>query len=339
MKNTSSQARAFSRRGFLASSALGAAGIFALDPSVLGAQASLTSGDIAVLQFLAAAELIEADLWGQYSELATGNPRFRAALKTIDPALPDYINGDFEDETSHANLINAFLTAAGATPVNLDSFRTLPSVHVEGSDTSKMRLTSLTNLTIDTSYYNRYRTPSNPDFGGPAPAQEVTITNQPTIPTSDSGSVANIEAIAQTAAFHFAAIEQGGGSLYTALLPKMSDPNALAILAAIGPTEVYHFSIFQTSLEGIRPINAPNRPVFPNIRANVANGKVLPRPAPFFNTGFPLCSVIRPSSIAEAGAVAAATSLNASGLFTGNGPLVTAAVGLAQAADAATRNF
>jgi len=317
----------------------GAAALLTRNASILGAQASLTSGDVAVLQFLAAAELIEADLWGQYSELATGNPRFRAALKAIDPSLPDYVNGDFQDEMSHANLINAFLTAAGSTPVNLDSFRTLPSANVKGSNTSIKRLTNLTSLTVDTTYYERYRTAYNPDIGGPTPSQEVVITDQPTIPLSDTGSVANIEAIAQTAAFHFAAIEQGGGSLYTALIPKMSDPNALAILAAIGPTEIYHFSIFQTSLEGIRPLKVPGRPVFPNILDNPTAAKVLPRPAPFFDIGFPLCSIIRPSSIENAGAVAAATGLNNSGLFAGNSALVSAAMGLAQAADAATRSF
>ena len=84
------------------------------------------------MQFLAAAELVETDLWGQYSELATHNPGYRAALQSIKDSLPDYVNGDFADEMSHASFINAFLIAAGQQPVNLDAFRTLPSVPVQG---------------------------------------------------------------------------------------------------------------------------------------------------------------------------------------------------------------
>jgi hypothetical protein len=89
-----------------------------------GAKPSLNDSDAAVLQFLAAAELVEGDLWGQYCELATNNPRYRNALQKIDESLPDYTCGVLEDECSHATFINAFLVAAGKTPINLDPFRT-----------------------------------------------------------------------------------------------------------------------------------------------------------------------------------------------------------------------
>jgi hypothetical protein len=96
-----------------------------------GTKPTINSSYVAVLKFLAASELVEADLWGQYSELATNNPEFRRALQEIDNSMPDYVTGDFDDETSHAAFINAFLVAAGHDPINLDLFRTLPSVQVE----------------------------------------------------------------------------------------------------------------------------------------------------------------------------------------------------------------
>src|SRR5258708_123239 len=92
---------------------------------------ALNDFDVALLHFLAVAELVESDLWEQYSELATNNPGYRNALQRIDESLPDYISGVLEDERSHATFIDAFLVAAGKTPLNLDPFPTLPSVPVE----------------------------------------------------------------------------------------------------------------------------------------------------------------------------------------------------------------
>jgi len=332
------------RRSFLkfaaAGSALAIPGLGLLG----GAQSALASvtpnlndGDVAVLQFLAAAELVESDLWGQYSELASDNPHFSRALSRIKDTLPDYVNGDFADETSHASFINAFLVAAGKEPVNLDAFRILPSVPVEGARQIG-RLTNLTNLTVDTSYYERYRSKGNPDFGDRFP-QTVEITNQPAIPTSNSIRGLDLLSIAQTAAFHFAAIEQGGSSLYNSLLTKVSDLNVVAILASIGPTEVYHFAIFQEALEGIVGLEVPKGPAFPDIRGRANRGQVTPHPCTFLEPSFPLCSVIRPRNTNTAGAVAAATGLVKSGLFEGQSQAFFEAVtALATAADAAVRS-
>jgi hypothetical protein len=297
----------------------------------------LNDGDVAVLQFLAAAELVESDLWGQYSELASDNPDFRRALTQIKDTLPDYVNGDFADETSHASFINAFLVAAGKEPINLDAFRTLPSVPVEGARQIG-RLTNLTNLTVDTSYYERYRSQGNPDFGDTFP-QTVNIKNQPAVPTSDRIRGQDLLSVAQTAAFHFAAIEQGGSNLYNSLLTKVSDLNVVAILASIGPTEVYHFAIFQEALEDIVGLEIPNGPVFPDIRSRANKGQITPHPCTFVDPSFPLCSVIRPRNTNTAGAVAAATGLVNSGLFEGQSPaFFNAVTALATAADAAVRN-
>jgi len=345
-----------SRRSFFKRSAIMGAGVVAaggittlastLAKPALAAQAGsalgavtpdLNDGDVAVLQFLAAAELVESDLWGQYSELASHNPDFSSALMQIKDTLPDYVNGDFSDETSHANFINAFLTAAGAEPVNLDAFRTLPSVPVQGARQIG-RLTNLTNLTVNTSYYQRYRSKGNPDFGDTFP-QTVNIKNQPALPTSNLIQGLDLLSVAQTAAFHFAAIEQGGSSLYNSLLTKVSNLNVVAILASIGPTEVYHFAIFQEALEGIVGLQVPNGPVFPDISGRANRGQITPHPCTFIDPSFPLCSVIRPRNTDTAGAVAAATGLVHSGLFEGQSTdFFDAVTALATAADAAVRS-
>ena len=233
---------------------------------------AVTPGDIAILRFLAAAELVEDDLWQQYCELAVGHPAYNRALRRIDPSLIRYICDDRDDERSHAALINAFLVAIGEEPVNLDGFRTLPSVDAEGADT-RGRLTSLTNLTVDTSWYLRYRSAENPDFGATFP-QLVDIRNRPTVPVGQSRG-AGIQAVAHSAAFHFAAIEQGGSSLYCSLIPRASSLDVLLILAAIGPTEVYHFSAFHKSLEGLFAWKTGDGLAFPDLRRM----RTCPRPS------------------------------------------------------------
>ncbi len=332
------------RRSFLKATAMGSAmtipglGLLTAAESVFAdSKRVINDNDLAVLRFLAAAELLECDLWGQYCELAKGNERFRRALQKIDESMPDYVCGDFEDECSHANFINAYLVAGGKDPVNLDPFRTLPSAPVEGARNIG-RLTNLTNLTIDTSYYERYRQQGNPDFGNTF-EQIVTINNQPTVPTSDSIRGLDMLSIAQSAAFHFAAIEQGGSSLYNSLITKVTSLDVVAILASIGPTEVYHFAVFQTALEGIRDLERRGGPQFPDIEDRPNRGDLMPEPCTFLDRALPLCSVIRPRNTNTAGAVAAATGLVKSGLFEGQSQaFFDAVVALASAADAAARS-
>jgi hypothetical protein len=331
------QAR-LSRRHFLRGARMAAAGIGLMGslPAV-GQSIRLTPGDAAVLRFLAAAELLEDDLWQQYCELAVSNPGFNEALRSIDPSLVRYICDDRDDERSHANLVNAFLMSAGLEPVNLDPFRTLPDSRAKGSE-QRGRLTNLTNLTVDTSWYNRYRGTGNPDFGDSFP-QLVEIAKRPTIPATDTPGKDQLQTIAHSAAFHFAAIEQGGGSLYNSLISRVSNPEVVAILASIGPTEVYHFAVFHKSLEGLYGHNSGDGLVFPDLRSNPELAQaIMPEPCRFLRPEFPLCSVIRPRSPQNAGAVAAATGLVKSGLFEGQSQaFFDAVVALAQAADAAQR--
>ena len=190
---TASSPRAHDRRTFLRGGAvLGAtlAAAAAGSPAAMAKVAeafgpidrdAVTPGDIAILRFLAAAELLEDDLWQQYCELAVANPSYNKALRRIDRSLIRYVCDDRDDERSHAALINSFLAAIGEEPINLDPFRILPSVDVPGAE-DRGRLTNLTRLTVDTSWYTRYRSADNPDFGATFP-QLVEIQNRPTIPT------------------------------------------------------------------------------------------------------------------------------------------------------------
>jgi hypothetical protein len=329
---------AASRRGFFAASSAAAAA--AITPQLFAQvnSSTVTPGDIAILKFLAAAELIEDDLWQQYCELAVNNPAYNRALRRIDRSLVRYICDDRDDERSHAALINAFLVAIGQQPVNLDPFRRLPSVSVTGAE-QRGRITNLRNLNVDTSWFLRYRSAENPDLGATFP-QFVAINSRDTIPVSNSQSENQIQLAAHAAAFHFCAIEQGGGSLYNGLLSKVTSLDTLAIVAAIGPTEIIHFTGFHKSLENL-PAFSFDGLSFPNIRDNRELGEgIFPEPCRFLDPNFPLCSVVRPRSNANSGPLAAATGLVQSNLFAGQGnDFFDAVVALATAADNAVRAF
>ncbi|MDQ1540738.1 MAG: hypothetical protein QOH29_1464, partial [Actinomycetota bacterium] len=117
--------RVVGRRSFLKGVSL--AGAAAIPGSALFASeamarsSALTRGDIAILRFLAAAELIEFDLWEQYNELGGqngGNAAYMAALSNLDSDMPQYIADNTDDERSHAAFLNAYLRFKGAEPVN-----------------------------------------------------------------------------------------------------------------------------------------------------------------------------------------------------------------------------
>lgn len=330
--------QAFSqRRGLLVrGAAVGTAIGVGLIASPVGAQVAGRPGprDVAILKFLAAAELVESDLWLQYEELARNNRNFRAALFDIDEGLPDYAIDTQEDEESHASFINAYLASIGERPVNLDPFRTIMPPAVNGLRRVG-RLTNLTGLTVDTSYYTRYRSTENPDLGGSFP-QIARIQNKPAIPTSNGLNARQLSAVVQTAAFHFASIEQGGSSLYDQFTPIVSHPDVRRIVSSIYATEAIHFAVFRQSLEGITGFNSDDgRLAIPNLtQGRRESRRVMPRPCDFLRRNLPKCSVIRPSATANAGAVAAATGLVASGLFKGQPPaFLNAVVALARAAD------
>ncbi len=301
----------------------------------------LTAGDVAILRFLAAAELLETDLWQQYTEITLGNPGFGDALSKLDEDMGQYVSDNTDDELSHADFLNAFLQATGNAPVNLDAFRTLPSSSATGAQKIG-RLTNLSNLTVDTSWYLRYRSANNPDFGDVFP-QFINIVNRPAIPSHDLPTGSDeLQAIANTAAFHFATIEQGGSSLYGSLVPKASNSNVLRILVGIGGVEVNHFAVWHDKAGNAPAVSVPGV-TFPDLPSfdgdeTRQNNLIMPEPCRFIDARLPECSVIRPTLTQNAGAVAAITGLIASGLFTGQTPAFFATVrALAHAADAARR--
>jgi hypothetical protein len=334
-----------SRRGFLglgaaAGAAAGAGLLTGVDALLSAAEAAPanrvkpTPRDIAVLRFLAAAELVEADLWGQYAELAQANRAFKDALDQIDDGLFQYAIDTAEDELSHAEFINAYLKSVGAEPVNLDGFRTIMPPRVQGLK-PRGRLTNLTDLNVDTSWYARYQSDKNPDFGASFP-QIATIRRQSAIPTSDRLKKGELAAIAQVAAFHFASIEQGGTSLYCQFTPFVTAVDVMRITSSIYATEAIHYAVFRQSLEGVMGVSrADGKLAIPDLRGGKRGSfRVMPLRTRFLDPKFPTCSVIRPSLTANAGAVAAATGLVHSNLFKGqSATFLNAVVALAKAAD------
>jgi hypothetical protein len=321
---------------------------------------SLTEGDIAILRFLAAAELIESDLWIQYAELGgltSGQPievdpnqplnTYQAALSNLDSDGPQYITSNTNDEISHATFLNAYLESKGAEPVNLDEFRTLQGSKAAGAS-GLWRLTNLMHLNVDTSWFTRYRSTKNPDFGATF-SQAVTITNRTAIPATDAdlnGTAAHIQVIANTAAFHFGYIEQGGSSLYATMSQKVTSPEVLKITLGIGGDEIAHF-LEWVDFAG-NGVQAPVAPVtdkgltFPNffdpLNPAIQPSLIFPVPCEFISPDLPHCAVIRPLRDKFAGAVATIASFTADGLFTGQTPAFFKAVNqLAEAADAAER--
>lgn len=341
------------RRSFIRSLGVGAALLSPVAGVLTGARRAAAqtttsslgnpdSGDIAILRFVAAAEILETDLWVQYTELATGNPAYAAALAVLDEDMAQYIIDNTDDERSHAAFLNAYLSATGGTPVNLDRFRTLPSSQATGARQIR-RLTNLMDLTVDTSWWIRYRSHENPDFGDTFP-QFIRIVNRPGIPPHDfpMGSK-QIQAIANTAAFHFPTIEQGGSSLYSALGQFVTDRTVLKIMFGIGGAEVNHFAIWHDKAGNAPAVSVPGV-TFPDIAAFDGDdlrqkNLIMPEPCDFISESLPDCSIIRPSNKNQAGAVAAVNFLTAMGLFKGQSEdFFEFMTGLARAADAAQRN-
>lgn len=344
------------RRSFLKSISLAGATLTA--GALMGKQLSaettrssrrLSKGDIALLRFAAAVELIEADLWQQYNELGGvqgGNPAYMAALSNLDGDMPQYISDNTDDELSHAAFLNAYLISKGAEPVNLDAFRTLPSSQATGAQ-SVGRLTNLLKLNVDLSWFTRYRSKKNPDLGthfnGP-----FKIDNEPAIPISDAdtppdtvipsasdqtpgssftGAAARMQAIANTAGFHFAFIEQGGASLYPTLAFKAKDPEVLRILVSIGGVEIDHFGLWHDKggnavAQPLALVTDPTTGLtFPDLNALnselAQTNLILPEPCDFISKDLPKCSVIRPTTTRNGAAVATIKAFTDDLLFLG----------------------
>jgi len=385
--------RGFLRKGMLAAGAATAGSglllngrLFAFDDDVPGPPP--TRGDIDILRFLNALEQVETDLWRQYTELggvqdseipgAGGNPAYTGALELLDGDMPQYIHDNTDDEISHAAFLNAYLESIGSEAVDLSKYAHLQGSRAQGA-LNIGRLTNLMQLTIDTSFWSRYRSVTNPDFDPGAPfVQAVPSLNMgqhTAIPrthndTDGSNAATNtftthLQAIAFTAGFHFAFIEQGGTSLYPTLAQQVTNLEVLRILLSIGPSETMHFQTWQDKAGNALPITDtdvgfpgstgatvtftdlaqakgetnPESLAGDTLQANL----IMPEPTHFLRPAFPPVAIIRPTSPTNSGAMAAVQALVKDGLFVGQTPvnnpeIVEVLMGLAELADAARRN-
>src|SRR4029079_7358343 len=359
------QPRRLARRSFLRNLGMGAA-LLAPGAALLGGASKalaangrerLNPGDVAILQLLAAAELIEADLWQQYKELGgvdAPDSGYKEGLVILHGDQPQYISDNTDDELSHAAFLNAYLRSKGERQVDLRHFANLPPSQVSFVPQTG-RLTNLKQLTVDTSWWTRYRSTTNPDFGATFPNAVPSLdiglhtaisrdNNQLGDPNTPSD---HVKAIVFTAGFHFGYIEQGGTSLYATLAQKVSSLEVLRILISIGGSEIMHFQTWQdkagnaTPLTDFDPINnstvtfvdlTTGQPE--TLQANM----IMPEPCEFISPNTPACSIIRPTGPGQLDATGVINSFIADGLFRGQPPqfmqLITS---LARQADAADR--
>jgi hypothetical protein len=364
---TTSNRRSFLKRGMVVgAAAVVGSGILASGTPAFADEVDtlpISKGDAAILRFLAAAELLESDLWQQYSELGGLTPGqlpvetapftpmnpYQAAFMNLDPDGPQYITSNTNDEISHAEFLNAYLISKGFEPVNLDAFRTLPSSQADGAQQIG-RLTNLMDLTIDTSWYTRYRSAKNPDLGAKFP-QAIDLVHVTGIPRNndDFAPRKHVQAIANTAAFHFGTIEQGGSTLYSAMAQKATNVQVLQIVVSIGGDEVAHFLEWvDFSGNGVQPPVAPfSDPIsgltFPNFDATVnpslQTNLIFPVPCEFISASLPRCAVIRPTN-PKGIAMGVVNFLMHMGLFIGQSPAFLQTLrSLAEAADGAQRGL
>jgi len=338
-RGSSSTRRSFLRNGLAAPGVIGTALITEQHlQSAAFAASGLTSGDASILRFLSALEILETDLWQQYNELGgiqdaevpggSGSKPYTRALSELDADMPQYIHDNTEDEFTHFNFINAYLVAKGAAPANLDQFRTLQGSTATGAQNVN-RLTNLMQLTVDTSWWTRYRSRTkNPDFADTFPQAIPGLIQGkfPAIPRSDADLTprTHLQAIANTAAFHFGTIEQGGTSIYPSLAQRVSSVEVLRILLSIGPTEALHFQVWHDKAGNAPAVTDPtNGLVFPDLSKPPFAGNedlqanlIMPEPTVFLSSTFPVCSIVRPTET-QGAAMGAVRFLSAMGLFTG----------------------
>jgi len=367
--------RSFLKNGFTAAGvATTGLGLLANTPSLLAERGPeehsgrLIRGDAALLRFAAAAEILETDFWVQYNELGgvqdnefpggggTGNSAYTEALTVLDSDMAQYIHDNTDDEFTHQNFLNGYLASKGAATVDLEAFRTLPGSKASGS-TGAPRLTNLTQLTLDTSWWTRYRDSAHnpdldPNFKFPQAVPTLAVGQHTAIPRTDDDTQDPkfLQAIANTAAFHFPTIEQGGNSLYPSMAQRATSVEVLRILISIGPTETMHFQTWSDKAGNAPPLTAVD-PVtgvsvtFPYLNSAPFGGEefqtnlIMPEPCPFLSRKLPPCSIIRPTET-KGIAKGVVKFLTAMGLFIGQPPaFFELLMDLAEDADEARRGI
>jgi hypothetical protein len=363
--------RSFVKNGLTAATiATTGIGLLANSSAVLAEQGPeehggrLTRGDAALLRFAAAAEILETDFWVQYNELGgvqdsevpggSGNPAYTAALAVLDADMAQYVHDNTDNEFTHQNFLNAYLASKGAETVSLEPFRTLPGSTATGSS-GKLRITNLMQLTLDTSWWTRYRSSTHnpdldPNFTFPQAIPTLAVGEHTAIPRTDADTTDPnfLQAIANTAGFHFPTIEQGGNSLYPSMAQRATSVEVLRILISIGPTETMHFQTWSDKAGNAPPLTAVD-PVtkvsvtFPDLNSppfggeNFQTNLIMPEPCPFISRKLPRCSVIRPTET-KGIAMGVVKFLTDMGLFIGQSPAFFSLMrDLAEDADEARR--
>jgi len=390
--------RSFLKGGAIAAGAATLGAGMLTNPNPVFAQEAggfpVTRGDIAILRFLSALEQVEADLWIQYTELggatnqglsaidfvqngrkiSTGlAANYVTALEVLDGDMPQYIVDNTDDEISHHAFLNHYVASLGANPVDLSHFAILPPSQVTGVPQTG-RLTNLKQLKVDTSWWTRYRSAvQNPDLGGTFENAVPDLASHPhtAIPLNNDdlqlnpdGSIPNhLQAIANTAGFHFAFIEQGGTSLYPSLAQKVTNLQVLRVLLSIGPSETMHFQVWHDKA-GNAPAITDGNLSFPNLNLGTdpntglttagegntstpapdlfQTNLIMPEPTVFLNSKFGPVSIIRPTD-PHLAAQSAVQSFVDDGLFLDasgqNSHIVPVLMQLAEEADEARRGF
>jgi hypothetical protein len=320
-----------------------------------GSGDDLSKGDAAILQLLLAAEIVETDLWQQYKELggveATNSVSqpYINALQQLDGDMPQYISDNTDDEISHVAFLAAYLKSKGQKPVDLGKFATLAPSTVPGVPQTG-RLTNLKQLSVDTTWWTRYRSKENPDLGAtfPQAVPSLAVGQHPAIPTTqnDLFDSNHIQAIANTAGFHFAFIEQAGTSLYATLSQRVSSPEVLRITISIGGSEIMHFQVWHDKAGNAVPLTdnqAGGSLTFVDLTKgqpeSLQANLIMPEPTDFIK-GLPECAIIRPTGPGEIDATGAINGFIADGLFTGQ-PIefIQLLLHLAEEADEAKREL
>ena len=349
--------RSFMKRGIVAAGAAAAgAGLMGRGLSAFGRQPEdvrLTKGDAAILRLLAAAEIIETDLWQQYNELGgvdAAASGYTAGLQQLDGDMPQYISDNTDDEISHVRFLSAYLEAKGGEPVNFDRFRTLPGSQASGAQPIG-RLTNLMQLAVDTSWWTRYRSRKNPDLGArfPQAVPMLSVGRHPAIPRNDAelGDANNVsdhvQAIANTAGFHFGFIEQAGTSLYATMSQRVTSLEVLKITLSIGGSEIMHFQTWHDKAGNAVPLTDGDL-TFPDLAHSHSEALqanlIMPEPCDFISKELPRCAIIRPTGRGQIDATGAITGFIADGLFIGQKKeFVQLLLDMAAEADAARREF
>ena len=328
-----------------------------LAPTASHAQAGreINKGDAALLRFAAAAEIIESDIWLQYAELggvqdsdevfllasklipgypakATGgNPKYTKGLQFLDWRHAAVHQRQHRRRAESRVFLNTYLDFKGAAMVNLDKFRTLRGSQATGANKNFGRLTNLTQLTVDTTWWTRYRSRTkNPDLAIPSLQRIPTLATgkHTAIPRTDSDTPTTISPRPSQIppGFHFAWIEQGGTSLYPQVRSACAQSRSLAHIAK--HRRHRDLSLSDVARQGGQrqgPVQC-DRPsdrgevTFPDLNTppdeDLQTNLIMPEPTVFLSRQFPPCSIIRPTETRGA-AMAAVTALTDDGLFIG----------------------